>query len=231
VAAVPPIPFDILHEDNHLLVVAKPAGLLVQGDATGDPCLLDHARSYLAARYDKPGRVFIAAAHRLDRPVSGVVVLARTSKAAGRLSDAFRTRRVEKEYVAVVQGRPDADSGEVQNWLLKDARANRVTAVPEGTVGAKQARTRYTLLSEAGHRSLVSVEPITGRSHQLRVHLAGLGCPVVGDLRYGEGPGLGAGILLHCRRITLPHPIGGAASTFEAPLPALWRDHAPEFMF
>lgn len=225
-AAAPPLPFEILFEDNHLLVVAKPAGLLVQGDATGDPCLLDHARSDLKARYRKPGAVFLAAAHRLDRPVSGVVVLARTSKAAARLAEAFRARRVEKEYRAIVHGAPPSDAGEVESWLLKDPSANLVTSHAEMLPGAKSALTRYRVLAAEDGRSLLSLEPVTGRSHQLRVHLKELGCPVVGDLRYGPGPGLGAGILLHCLRLVVPHPIGGAAQTFEVPVPASWRAHA-----
>jgi 23S rRNA pseudouridine1911/1915/1917 synthase len=226
VTAAPQSPLDILFEDNHLLVVAKPAGLLVQGDATGDPCLLDHARGYLKARYCKPGGVFVAAVHRLDRPVSGVVVLARTSKAAGRLSEAFRVRRVEKEYRAIVHGAPPSAAGEVRSWLAKDPRTNVVTSFQDERPGAKTAHTRYRLLRTAGGRSLLSLEPVTGRSHQLRVHARDLGCPVFGDLRYGPGPALGAAILLHCLRVVVPHPIGGAAMAFEAPIPGPWRTHA-----
>jgi len=217
--------FDILYEDNHLLVVDKPAGLLVQGDATKDACLLDHARSYIAARYCKPGRVFVAAAHRLDRPVSGVLVIARTGKAAARLADAFRTGRVGKEYLAVVHRGPRDDAGEVESWLAKDRRGNRVSSHPSAIPGAKRGHTRYRVLCRASDRSLLALEPVTGRSHQLRVHLSDLGCPVFGDLRYGPGPGLGSRILLHCRRLEIPHPIGGAARAFDAPVPAAWAEH------
>ena len=221
-------PFTILFEDNHLLVVDKPAGLLVQGDATGDPCLLDLARVDLAARHGKPGGVFIAAAHRLDRPVSGVVVLARTSKAAGRLAAAFRTGRVDKEYVAVVHHGPADEAGEVKSWLRKDVRTNRVTSHGTEVPGARWAHTRYRVLVRAGDRCLISVVPVTGRSHQLRVHLQGLGCPIFGDLRYGPGPGLGPRILLHCRRVVVPHPIGGAPAAFEASPPPAWADHVKD---
>jgi len=220
-------PLSILYEDNHLLVVDKAAGVLVQGDATGDPCLLDHARSYLAKRYHKPGRVFIAAAHRLDRPVSGVVVLARTSKAAARLAAAFRDGRVEKEYLAVVHRAPPQDSGEIETWLLKDARTNRVTSHSSAVPGSKRAISRYRVLAQADGRSLVALELLTGRSHQLRVHLQTLGCPVVGDLRYGPGPALGPRILLHCARMVVPHPIEGVPKEFRAPLPDAWAEHSP----
>jgi len=222
--------FEVLHEDNHLLAVDKPAGILVQGDATGDDTLLDHARAYIAARYSKTGGVFVAAAHRLDRPVSGVVVLARTSKAAGRLAEAFRQRKVEKEYLAVVHGRPPHAVGEVETWLRKDPGTNCVTSHADEVPGSKSAHTRYRLLRTVADRSLVVLEPVTGRSHQLRVHLQGLGCPVVGDLRYGPGPGLGPMILLHCRRIGIPHPIGGAPISFEAPTPPAWRDLAKDLL-
>ena len=216
----------ILYEDNHLLVVNKAAGVLVQGDATGDPCLLDHARSYLAARYAKPGGVFVSAVHRLDRPVSGVVVMARTSKAAARLADAFRRGRVDKEYLAVVHGAPPRDSGEIETWLRKDGKTNRVTSHGSAIPGSKHAISRFRILDSAAGRSLVALELVTGRSHQLRVHLQTLGCPVVGDLRYGPGPALGPRILLHCARMVVPHPIGGAPHEFKAPLPD-WAEHAP----
>lgn len=217
----------VLYEDNHLLVVNKAAGVLVQGDATGDPCLLDHARSYLAERYNKPGGVFIAAAHRLDRPVSGVVVLARTTKAAARLAEAFRDGRVEKEYLAVVHRAPPQDSGEIETWLLKDGKTNRVTSHLSAVPGSKRAISRYRILDRADGRSLVALELVTGRSHQLRVHLQTLGCPVVGDLRYGPGPALGPRILLHCAHMVVPHPIGGAQHEFRARLPDAWAEHSP----
>ncbi|MFH1533114.1 MAG: RluA family pseudouridine synthase [Pseudomonadota bacterium] len=222
--------FEVLYEDNHLLVVDKRAGVLVQGDATGDDTLLDHARTYIAARCGKTGGVFVAAAHRLDRPVSGVVVLARTSKAASRLADAFRRGVVGKEYVAVVHGRPPAAAGEVKTWLLKDPGTNRVTSHAGEVPGSKCAHTRYRLLRAVGDRCLVALEPVTGRSHQLRVHLQVLGCPVVGDLRYGPGPGLGPMILLHCRQIGIPHPIGGATVRFEAPIPTPWLKVAGDLL-
>lgn len=212
----------ILHEDNHLLVVNKPPGIGVQGDASGDACLLDLAKTWLVERRGRPGRVFLAAAHRLDRPVSGVLVLARTGKAAGRLSAAFREGRVHKEYLAVVHGAPREPEGEVRSYLRKDPARNRVTFTPEPLPGAREAVTRYRLLVPGEGRSLVSLEPVTGRSHQLRVHLASLGCPVVGDLRYGPGPALGPGILLHCRRLEIPHPVGGLPQVFEAAVPAWW---------
>ncbi len=221
---------DILLEDNHCLAVNKPAGLLSQGDATGEPSLFDEARAYLKARYNKPGNVFVGLVHRLDRPVSGVVLLARTSKAAGRLSEQFRAATVEKVYRAVVE-RSGSDlseeSGEWTDTLWKDERRNVVSVVPEGTPGGVVARLAFRVLERRGGTITLELQPITGRSHQLRVQLAARGLPVVGDRKYGAASTLRAldgkpRIALHASRLTFTHPTRPEAISVSAPVPADW---------
>jgi RluA family pseudouridine synthase len=216
-----PSSFDLLHLDNHLLVVVKPAGLLAQADRTGDEDLLGLARVYLKARFDKPAEVFLGLVHRLDRPVSGVMVLARTSKAAARLTEAFKERRVEKRYLAVVEGRLMGE-GERADWLLKEHE--RVRTAAEGTPGAKRAVLRWKALGAEGNRSLVEVALLTGRAHQARVQLAALGTPILGDLRYGaKGELDGRNLALHAFFLGFEHPVRREPLAFTAPPPASWR--------
>ncbi len=217
--------FEVLYLDNHLLVVAKPAGLLVQADATGDPDLLTLGKAFLKERYDKPGNVFLGLVHRLDRPVSGVVVLARTSKAASRLSDQFRRRTPEKRYLALVEGRLDG-SGTREDWLVKIDRHVRI--IQPGTPGAKRAELRWQVLAtertKAGALSLVEVELLTGRAHQIRVQLAALGHPIWGDLRYGAAREFdGRNLALHSYRLTVEHPTKRERMAFSALPPQTWR--------
>ncbi len=221
-------PFEVVYLDNHLLVVSKPAGTLVQGDATGDDDLVTLAKAYLKRRFDKPGNVFVGLVHRLDRPTSGVLVLARTSKAASRLSDQFRRRTVEKRYLALVQG-VLSGAGRREDWLGPDGGSMAV--VPEGTPGAKRAALRWRALvhradRKPAGRTLVEVELETGRKHQIRVQLAALGTPVVGDFRYGtasEPFADGRGIALHAHTVTLEHPTRREPMTFSTPPPPSWR--------
>jgi len=199
---------EVLYEDNHLLSVVKLPGMLSQGDKTGDVSLLDAARMYIKKRYDKPGNVYLGLVHRLDRPVGGVMVFARTSKAAKRLSEAFRNRDVEKHYLAAVSGRPDPEAGELVEYLKKSGTKTVVTSPddPEG----KEARLRYDTLETVNDMSLVSVELLTGRRHQIRVQLAEIGCPVIGDVKYGgEKTPSGGVIALFAHRLVVPHPISG----------------------
>src|SRR4051812_15882164 len=175
----------ILYEDNHCLAVDKPAGLLTQGDRTGEPTLVDWARESLRTRYHKPGNVFVGLVHRLDRPVSGVVLLARTSKAAARLSEQFRAGTVEKLYWAIVEGVCRDEAGEWVDWLWKDRGRNVVRTVPAGTAAAQEARLAYRVLEKGRRWTSLELRPITGRSHQLRVQLAARGLPIVGDRKYG----------------------------------------------
>lgn len=214
----------IIHEDNHLLVVDKPAGLLVQGDRTGDRTLLDVCKSYLKRRYDKPGNVYLGLVHRLDRPVSGVVLLAKTSKAAGRMSRQFREKTVRKTYLAVVAGEPRPEAGELRHHLAEKAGPDGRTAVlREGDPGARESILEYRVLETAGGLSLVEARPITGRRHQIRVQLAAAGWPILGDVKYGAAERMaGRRIALHASRLEAAHPIGGRPLDFTAPPPPDW---------
>ena len=212
--------------DNHLLVVDKPAGTLVQGDRTGDPDLVTWAQDYLKERFDKPGNVFVGLVHRLDRPTSGVVVLARTSKAAGRLSDQFRRRAVDKRYLAVLDG-VLAPTGEAVDGVVKqDGGSVRVVAADHP--GAQSAALRWRTVASDGRQSLVEVELETGRKHQIRAQLAARGAPVAGDFRYGDAGrpwADGRGIALHAWRLTVEHPTRREPVTFAAPPPPAWAGH------
>jgi 23S rRNA pseudouridine1911/1915/1917 synthase len=175
----------ILYEDNHLLVVVKPAGMPTQEDESRDPDLLTVLKAGVKARYGKPGNVFLGLVHRLDRPVGGVMVFARTSKAASRLSDAVRTRAFRKTYFAVVRGTPQQAAGTLKHYLVKNARTNTVRAVERNHPEAKEAVLDYRVLGSADGFSLVEVRLHTGRPHQIRVQFATIGCPLYGDRRYG----------------------------------------------
>lgn len=201
----------VLFSDNHLLAVAKPAGLPTVPDASGDESLLERAKAWVKREKGKPGAVYLGVVHRLDRPVSGVVVFARTSKAAARLSEAFRGRTVEKRYWGVSAREPREVAGELEQWLLKDHERNRVRVVEGERPGALLARTRWRLLategSGAARRVLLELVPETGRPHQLRVAAATLGCPLLGDLKYGASEPLpDQSVALHARELVLPHP-------------------------
>ena len=226
----PATPLEVLHADNHLLVVRKPAGLPVVPDASGDESLLQQAKDWVKREREKPGRVFLGVVHRLDRPVSGVVVFARTSKAAARLSAAFRSRQVEKIYWGVCAAEPPGQEGILEQWLLKDSQANRVRAVASERPGAKLAVTRWRVLARAGgaskRRVLLELVPETGRPHQLRVAAASLGCPLLGDLKYGaRAPLSDQSIALHARALAFPHPTRGETLRCECAVPELevWR--------
>lgn len=217
----------VLWVDNHLLVVAKPAGLPSVPDESGDPSALDLGREWVRRRFEKPGNVYLGVVHRLDRPVSGVLAFARTSKAAGRLAAAFRSRSVEKLYWGVALRAPGAEQGELEQWLVKDRERNVVRAVAHGTPQAKLARTRWRVLARAADgRTLLALVPETGRAHQLRVAVRSLGTSLAGDLKYGASTPLAdASIALHARELVLDHPTSGERLRFEAEAPALpvWR--------
>lgn len=221
----------ILYEDNHLLALDKPAGLLSQGDATGDLSAVDLAREDLRTRYGKPGNVFVGLVHRLDRPVSGVLLLAKTSKAAARLSEQFRSREVEKVYLALVEGSPRDDRGEWVDRLVKDERSNRVDAVgDEG--GGSEARLAYRVLERSHNSALVELRPTTGRGHQLRIQLSSRGLPIVGDRKYGAKSSLKASdggyrIALHASRLTVKHPTRGEPVVLNSELPTDWPGLGP----
>ncbi len=212
----------VFHLDNHLLVLYKPAGLLVQGDETEDVCLLDLAKNWLKLRYGKPGRVFLGMVHRLDRPVAGALVFARTSKAAARLSEQFRAGTVIKRYLAVVEGRAPEGGGRLVHRL--ERRDNRSSRILDGSAMAGQeARLSYCVLDTSPSRSLLEVSLETGRRHQIRVQLAHIGHPIVGDLRYGAPTPLpSAQIALLARELTFDHPTMKTALTFQSPIPRGW---------
>lgn len=218
---------EVLYEDNHCLVLNKPAGLLAQGDATGESTALDLARAYLKERYAKPGNVFVGLVQRLDRPVSGVFLLARTSKAAARLSEQFRQGSVEKTYWALAEGSCPEEAGEWTDTLHKDAARNRVAVISPGTSGGQLASVAFRVLARERGRTLFELRPLTGRSHQLRVQLATRGMPIVGDRKYGAKSTLLAldgrpRVALHARRLTFIHPTRREAISVDAPVPADW---------
>ena len=214
----------IVHEDNHLLIVDKPAGMLSQGDDTGDRTLLDWGRRYVKHQYDKPGAVWLGLAHRLDRPTSGLVALARTSKALGRLQPMFAERAVAKTYLAVVRRGVDDEERALTHWLVHDPKVRRVrvhTSARKAGAGAKRAELSYRLLARVGGRSLLEVRPLTGRRHQIRAQLAAAGLPIEGDLRYGATQPLpDKSIGLHAYRLQFEHPVGkGPLDVRSAPAP------------
>ncbi len=212
---------EVIYEDNHLLAVNKPAGILVQGDRTGDVSLVDFAKEYIKEKYQKPGKVFLGLVHRLDRPVSGVVVMARTSKALTRMSDLFKRREVDKIYWALVSDSLPMEEGELVHWLRKDKQKNKVHLTSAGAKQAKEARLDFKLLSVRDGRRLVEVHPLTGRPHQIRAQLSAIGCPILGDLKYGHPHKSRDGsIALHARSLGFIHPVKKEALTLKASLPS-----------
>lgn len=213
----------ILYLDNHLLAVVKPAGTPVQADRSGDDDLLSQGKRLLKDRFAKPGNVFLGLVHRLDRPVSGVMVFARTSKAAARLGEQFRRRTVAKRYLAVVEGQLRGE-GRLENWLVK--KDERVRVVSPSTPGAKQARLVWSGLAtdKARNLSLLEVGLETGRAHQIRVQLAKAGHPIRGDLRYGAATELdGRNLALHCISLGVEHPTTKQRLSWSTPPPPTWQ--------
>ena len=219
----------ILWEDNHLLIVSKPAGMLVQGDITGDRCLKDWAEEDVARRFRKPGKAFIGLPHRLDRPTSGLVVLAKTSKALARMNAVFSGRDIQKTYWAIVEGHVDPPNGRLVHHLVRDGKTKKsfVSQRPD----AQEAILRYQILEKGDRYSLVEIDLETGRHHQIRVQLQAIGHPIKGDLKYGsKRSNQDGGIHLHARRISFIHPVSQERIEVLAPLPeeALWRALAPK---
>ncbi len=215
-------PFDILYEDNHLLAVAKPAGLATMGTPGGKPTLLSMAKEYIKQQHDKPGNVYLGAMSRLDAPVTGVVLLARTSKAARRLTEQFRSHHVDKVYWAIVEGSVEPTAAMCIDWVGQDERHRRMRIVGPKLPGAKQARLSYRRLRTVDGDSLLEVELQTGRKHQIRLQLAHRGYPILGDRKYGSHRPWPAGIALHARCLLVAHPVRGESLRFEAPLPPHW---------
>ena len=198
----------IVYEDNHLLAVDKKAGWLSQGDYTGDPSIIEIAKSYLKAEYNKPGEAFVGCVHRLDRPVSGLVLLAKTSKALSRLNKAFEMREVKKQYLALVKGRPSDPNAILIHYLLKNRRTRTTSAFLRDRKGAKRSELEYKLLDSHKGSSLLLIRPKTGRPHQIRTQLSKIGHPILGDLRYGyHKPRKDKSIALHAHQLELIHPV------------------------
>jgi 23S rRNA pseudouridine1911/1915/1917 synthase len=216
-------PLEILYEDNHLLVVNKRASLATMGVGPDRTSLLDLAKEYIRKKYHKRGNVYLGIVSRLDAPVTGVVIIARTSKAAGRLSAAFRGREVEKVYWAVVDGQIEPDTAHLEHYLRKDERHRRVHTTHADCPGAQAAWLDYSSLGSNPHYSLVEVRPGSGRKHQIRVQLAAHGYPILGDRKYGSRSPFPQGIALHARRLSLAHPVRDERMHFEAPLPSAWQ--------
>jgi 23S rRNA pseudouridine1911/1915/1917 synthase len=176
----------VLYEDNHLIAVFKPAGILVQGDSTGDKCLMDYVKEYLKKTYKKEGNVFLGLLHRLDRPVSGIVLFAKTSKGAARLSEQIRNRTIKKKYTVLVGGRPKLDSSKLVHYLVKNETKNKVWAYDSEVKDSLEAILSYDLISFDGEKSLLKIDLYTGRHHQIRAQMAAIGCSIVGDTKYGS---------------------------------------------
>jgi 23S rRNA pseudouridine1911/1915/1917 synthase len=211
----------LFYEDNHLLVLYKPAGLIMQRDHKNKANLLDLARLWVKQHYAKPGKVFAGLVHRLDGPVAGVVVVARTSKAASRLSAQFRDGAVAKHYLAVVEGRPPGPSGQLENFLVRHGRLSRI--VPEARPGSQRACLNYRLLDHSDRLSLLEIALESGRRHQIRVQLADLDCPITGDITYGARQALANGrIGLLAWKLSFDHPTRQARLQFETPVPLGW---------
>ena len=223
----------VLHEDNHIIVVLKPQGIPSCADESGDENMLDAVRAYIKEKYEKPGNVYIGLVHRLDRPTGGVMVFARTSKAAARLSEQMRSGDFEKRYLAVLTAVPKEKQGRLVNYLKKNAVNNMVYLCPQTTDGAKLASLEYRVADEKGGYALADIRLHTGRSHQIRVQMAGIGCPVAGDMRYG-GPNAKKGNLaLWAYSLAFTHPVSGERMRFMAEPPDTnpWRYFSAESLF
>ena len=211
---------DILYEDNHLIAVNKRAGDIVQVDDTGDESLDDKVKKYIANKYNKPNGAFLGVVHRLDRPVSGVILFAKTSKALERINALFKSREMHKTYYAVVRNRPQPEAGTLVHWLVKNPQKNITKAHDHEVTGSQRAELNYKLVGEINGNYLIEVDPITGRPHQIRVQLSTLGCPIVGDNKYGYPRGsLRKSISLHARKLQFIHPIKKEPVLIIAPVP------------
>lgn len=199
---------EVIYEDNHLLAVRKPSGWLVQGDQTGDECLADWGKRYLKEKYQKPGAVFCGVIHRIDRPVSGLVVMAKTGKALSRMNALFKERETEKIYIALVEGMPKVESGTLIHFLRKDEKKNKAFVKTNPFEGGLKCVLSFELMETDGKQSRLKVIPETGRPHQIRAQLSAMRCPIVGDVKYGaSGPLPDQSIRLHAYSLSFVHPV------------------------
>ena len=216
----------VLYEDNHIIIINKAAGEIVQGDKTGDKSLCDTMKAYIKEKYAKPGNVFIGLPHRLDRPVSGIVVFAKTSKALERLNRMFSEGSVKKIYWALTKGIPVPAEAEIDSWILRNEKMNKSFSYPKEVKGSKRAILRYRLATASQNYNLIEVELKTGRHHQIRCQLSSIGCPIKGDLKYGaQRSNPDGSISLHARYIEFTHPVSKELIAVTAPLPddRLWQ--------
>ena len=216
----------VLYEDNHIIIINKAAGEIVQGDKTGDKSLCDTMKAYIKEKYAKPGNVFIGLPHRLDRPVSGIVVFAKTSKALERLNRMFSEGRVKKIYWALTKGIPVPAEAEIESWILRNEKMNKSFSYPKEVKGSKRAILHYRLAAASQNYNLIEVELKTGRHHQIRCQLSSIGCPIKGDLKYGaQRSNPDGSISLHARYIEFTHPVSKELIAVTAPLPddRLWQ--------
>ncbi len=217
----------ILYEDNHIIVVSKTSGEIVQGDKTGDKTLCDSVKEYIKEKYAKPGNVFLGIAHRLDRPVSGIVIFAKTSKALSRLNNMFRDGEVHKLYWAITQNMPQKEEDTLTHWIVRNEKQNKSYAYDREKPGSKKAMLHYKVISSTDNYTLLAVNLMTGRHHQIRCQLSAIGCPIKGDLKYGSRRSNNDGsISLHARKVEFVHPVSKQPMSIEAPVPddRLWRE-------
>lgn len=217
---------EVVYEDNHIIIVNKQSGEIVQGDKTGDCPLSETVKEYIKVKYHKPGNVFLGVVHRLDRPVSGLVVFAKTSKALARLNEMFRKGDVHKTYWAIVKSTPTQSEAELNNWIVRNEKQNKSYAYDHEVKNSKNARLRYSVLARTDRYTLLEVHLMTGRHHQIRCQLSHMGCPIKGDLKYGFPRSNPDGsISLMAKRIEFVHPVSKDTIQVEAPTPsdALWK--------
>lgn len=209
---------EVVYEDNHIIIVNKKAGEIVQGDKTGDTPLSEMVKEYIKEKYHKPGNVFCGVVHRIDRPVEGLVIFARTSKALERLNRMLRDGEIHKTYHALVEGKVTEDSGELENYLVSDGRINKTFITKAATPGAKLSKLRYRTLAVGDRYSLLEINLLTGRKHQIRCQLSGIGHPIKGDLKYGsKRSNPNGGISLQAHKIEFIHPVSKEPISIELP--------------
>ncbi len=215
----------VLYEDNHLIAINKRVGDLVQGDKTGDPPLSDSVKQYIKKKYNKPGEVFLGTVHRLDRPTSGIVIFAKTSKALERMNKMFREKEIDKTYWALVKNKPSKTKDRLEDFLVKDPKTNKSKVTSGKTANSKKAILNYNIRQTLNNYYLLEVNLETGRHHQIRTQLSAIGCPIKGDLKYGfPRSNKDAGISLHAREIEFIHPVKKESLKIVAPCPkdTLW---------
>lgn len=217
---------EIVYEDNHIIIINKSSGEIVQGDKTGDKPLSETIKEYIKVKYHRPGNVFLGVVHRLDRPVSGLVIFAKTSKALARLNDMFRAGNIHKTYWAIVKNTPERPEGLLENWIIRNEKQNKSYAYDHEVPQSKNARLSYRIVGKSDRYALLEVHLMTGRHHQIRCQLAHMGCPIKGDLKYGFPRSNPDGsISLIAKRIEFIHPVSKEKITAEAPTPSgsLWQ--------